>query len=89
VLSLRPDRFTPGESASDIHWIGSWVRHRTGMDDVEGGKSCPYRDSNSDPSAVQPVASRYTDSAIAMDRRDIKKNINETGWKKSEFRWPG
>jgi hypothetical protein len=24
--------------------------------------SCPYRDSNSDPLAVQPVASRYTDS---------------------------
>jgi hypothetical protein len=26
--------------------------------------SCPYRDSNSDPSVVQPVASRYTDCAI-------------------------
>jgi hypothetical protein len=27
-----------------------------------GEKSCPYRDSNSDPSAVQPIASPYTDS---------------------------
>jgi hypothetical protein len=26
--------------------------------------SCPYRDSKSDPSIVQPVAIRYTDSAI-------------------------
>jgi hypothetical protein len=27
-------------------------------------KSCPYRDSKSDTSAVQPVASRYTDCTI-------------------------
>jgi hypothetical protein len=26
--------------------------------------SCPYRDSNSDPSVVQPVGSRYTDCTI-------------------------
>jgi hypothetical protein len=31
---------------------------RTGLDDVES----PYRDSNSDPSAVQPIVSRYTGS---------------------------
>jgi hypothetical protein len=29
-----------------------------------GENSWPYRDSNSDPSIVQPVASRYTDYAI-------------------------
>jgi hypothetical protein len=29
-----------------------------------GGNSWPYRDSNSDPSVVQPVASRYTNYAI-------------------------
>jgi hypothetical protein len=29
-----------------------------------GEKSWPYRDSNSDPSAIQPVVSRYTDCAI-------------------------
>jgi hypothetical protein len=32
---------------------------------IRGGeKFCPYRDSNSDLSAVQPVASRYTDCSI-------------------------
>jgi hypothetical protein len=30
-----------------------------------GEKSCPYRDSNSDPSAVKTVASRYTECTIA------------------------
>jgi hypothetical protein len=30
----------------------------------KGEKSCPYRDSNADPSAVQPIASRYIDYAI-------------------------
>jgi hypothetical protein len=29
-----------------------------------GESSCPHRDTNSDPSVVQPVASRYTDWAI-------------------------
>jgi hypothetical protein len=37
---------------------------RTVLDDVEKKNSCPYRDMNSDPSVVQPVASRYTDCAI-------------------------
>jgi hypothetical protein len=34
---------------------------RAGLDDSEKRK---YRDSNSDPSIIQPVASRYTDYAI-------------------------
>jgi hypothetical protein len=52
--------FTPEERASGTHWIGVWVGPRTGLDDAERRKSCPYRDSNSDRSAVQPVASRCT-----------------------------
>jgi hypothetical protein len=32
--------------------------------DKERRKSCPNRDSNSDPSAGQTLASRYTDRAI-------------------------
>jgi hypothetical protein len=31
----------------------------------KGENSWPYRDSNFDPSVVQPVASRYTDCIIA------------------------
>jgi hypothetical protein len=31
----RPDRFTPGKEAPDIHWIGGWVDPRDGLDDVE------------------------------------------------------
>jgi hypothetical protein len=51
-----PGRFTPRESAPGTHWIGGWVDPRAGLDDVEKRKSRPYRDSNSDPSVVQPVA---------------------------------
>jgi hypothetical protein len=39
--------------------------------------SCPYRDSNPDPSAVQPEASRYTDCAIPIPI--LKLNIKEMG----------
>jgi hypothetical protein len=52
-------RFTPG-----THWIGGWVGPRAGPDDVEKRNSWTYRGSNSDPSVVQVVASRYTDYAI-------------------------
>jgi hypothetical protein len=37
------------------------VDPRAGLDDVEKRKFLPYRDSNSDPSVVQPVASPYID----------------------------
>jgi hypothetical protein len=41
-------------------------------------KSCPYRDSNSDPSAVQPVVSRYIDCNIpACSRLKMSKIANE------------
>jgi hypothetical protein len=33
--SSCPGRFTPGERALGIHWIGGWVDPRTGGDDVE------------------------------------------------------
>jgi hypothetical protein len=56
----RPGRFTPGERVPSTNWMGT----RSGLDDVGDEKSRPYRYSNSDPSAVQPVVSRYTDYAI-------------------------
>jgi hypothetical protein len=41
----------------------------------------PYRDSNSDPSAVQPVASRYTDCPILAppQMRWVAKEIEIEG----------
>jgi hypothetical protein len=61
LSASRPGNFTPGERTLGIHWIRGWMGPRTGLDDVKSGKSGPYRNSNSDPSTVQPVASRYTD----------------------------
>jgi hypothetical protein len=34
---------------------------RAGLDDVEKTKFLNLSDSNSDPSVIQPIASRYTD----------------------------
>jgi hypothetical protein len=60
----RPGRFTPGESSTDANWIGGWVNPRAGLHYVEKKNSWSYRDSNSDSSVVQLVASRYTDHDI-------------------------
>jgi hypothetical protein len=46
------------------------VGTRAGLDDVEKKNSSPYCDSNSDPSVVQPVASRYIDCAIPAPDND-------------------
>jgi hypothetical protein len=54
----RHGRIISGERVIDTHWIGP----RIGLDDGES----PYRDSNSSPSVVQPVCSRYTDCAIRL-----------------------
>jgi hypothetical protein len=61
----RPCRFTLREAATRTPWKGSWLGPRTSLGAVEQRKiSCLCRKSNSDPLAVQPVASRYTDCAI-------------------------
>jgi hypothetical protein len=49
------------------------VDPRAGLDDMEKRKFLPYRDSNSDPSIVQPVGSRYNDYAIPAHLRDVDK----------------
>jgi hypothetical protein len=51
----RPGLFIPVENTN---WMGGWVGPRACLDIMESRKSCPYRDSNSDPSAVYLVASR-------------------------------
>jgi hypothetical protein len=62
----RPGRLTPAERAPDTHWIGGWVGPRTDQDDMEKRKPCLHGDSNTDPSAVQPVASCYSDCGIPV-----------------------
>jgi hypothetical protein len=57
LAALPPEKDPP---VSLRCWVGprtSWTTWR--------GEILPYRDSNSDPSAFQPVASRSTGSAIS------------------------
>jgi hypothetical protein len=56
----RPGSFTPEERASVTHWIGGWVGPDPVWTTWRRENSRPYRNSNSDPSVVQVVASRYT-----------------------------
>jgi hypothetical protein len=46
---------------------------------LEKKKFCPYRDSNSDPSPVQPIASCYTDYVIPVpsDNDDDDDDYNK------------
>jgi hypothetical protein len=54
-------------------FIGGWASPRTCVDDLERS---PYQDSNSDPSAVQPIAIRYTDCSFpAVDNGDINNRM--------------
>jgi hypothetical protein len=75
LLPLYPEERAPG-----THWLGGWVDPRAGLDDV-GENSLPYRDSNSEPSVFQPVASRYTDWAIPAPNIG---NIPEFVWRPLE-----
>jgi hypothetical protein len=69
-----PAALPPGKEPPSTHGIGDWVGPRAGLDDVEKEKILdPYQESNSDPSAVQPVASCYTDCAI--NNRTILENV--------------
>jgi hypothetical protein len=57
----RPDCFTPEEGTPCAHLIGGWVGPRSCSMTRRSEHFLPCRDSNSDHSIVQPVASRYTD----------------------------
>jgi hypothetical protein len=59
-----PAALPPGKEPSSAHCIGGWVGPRADLDDMEKRKFLALPDSNSDPLAVQPVASRYTDCVI-------------------------
>jgi hypothetical protein len=60
----RSGHFTPGERARSTHWIGCWVYLRAGLDDLEKRTFSTLPGLDSDPSVIQPIASRYTDYAI-------------------------
>jgi hypothetical protein len=55
-----PCRFISGENAPSTHWIGGLVAPEQVWPIWGRENSWPSRDSSSDPSVVQPVASRYT-----------------------------
>jgi hypothetical protein len=89
-------RFTSKERVPSTYWTGGWVGPRAGLDEMERGNSLSYRDSNSDPSVVQPVASRYTDCVIpALKQINTAVNCRTTNntsasplkieWKLSSF----
>jgi hypothetical protein len=64
LVSFTPQSFYPLGKNPHTQGIGGWVDPRIGLEDVEKKNVCPYRGSKPDPSAVQPVSSRYTDYAI-------------------------
>jgi hypothetical protein len=50
--AFSPGRFTAGKRSFGTHWIGGWFGLRTSW---RREKFLSYRDSNSDPSVVQPL----------------------------------
>jgi hypothetical protein len=72
VVSFTPRPLYPRVKRPGTHWTGDWV-DRSGR---RGENSWPYRDSKSDPSIVQPIASRYTDYAI-LDK-EIHKSLRKS-----------
>jgi hypothetical protein len=73
----HPGRFTSGERALGTLLIGGWVDPGAGLDDVEKRIFNRNRDSNSDPSVFQPIASRYTNYAISVPSYDTDRRGNE------------
>jgi hypothetical protein len=59
----HPGSFISEEETLGIHSTGGWVGPRTSLQDVEKRIFLTLPGSNSDPSVVQPIASRYTDCA--------------------------
>jgi hypothetical protein len=61
----RPNRFTPRERVTGIHWTGGWVGSRAVLETVVKRKfPSPRWESNPRASIIQSVAQRYTDWAI-------------------------
>jgi hypothetical protein len=61
--------FTPWPLYPHYPLLGDRVGPRISLDDMERRKSYVYQDSNSDPLAVLPVASRCTDWAVVASNK--------------------
>jgi hypothetical protein len=69
----RTDRFTPGERAPGIHWIGCWVDRRAGLDAVEKRKFLILPGLEPRPLGLsQSVTSRYTDQVVPTLHNKIR-----------------
>jgi hypothetical protein len=55
-----PQPVYPQEKIPGTHWIGGWVDPRTGLDNVEKRKFLTLLEQELNPSAIQPIASHYT-----------------------------
>jgi hypothetical protein len=73
VVSLTPRERAPVSTGKETGWTPEpvWMTSR-------GEKSCPYQDSTSDPSVIQPVASHYTDCPIRAPSRSRYLTESET-----------
>jgi hypothetical protein len=67
----RPCRFTPGERTPGTHWIGGWVDHRAGLDDLEKWKFLTLLGLELGP--LGRYTSRYTDCAIPAESKTYTK----------------
>jgi hypothetical protein len=77
---LRSGRFIAAERGQGNQWITGYLGPRTGLDETKRKECWLYRDSNSDPTTIQPVASHYTDWAIPVRnhvllRKDTGTNV--------------
>jgi hypothetical protein len=66
-IALPPGKVPPVPIGLEAGWAPEliWTTWRS-------ENFCPHQDSNSDPSVVQPVASRYTDCSISAPQRERK-----------------
>jgi hypothetical protein len=54
-----------------------WVNPRASLDAMRGENSWLYQDWNSDPSVVQPLASRYTDCSTDQEGVELEMQVLE------------
>jgi hypothetical protein len=91
--AARPGRFTHGERAPGTHRVGGWVDPEPVWMTWRRENSWPYRKLNSDPSVVQPVASRYTDCTIPTPQNmfkimvNVQQNVGMRDYIRSQWGW--